>query len=220
MAQGSLGVLFNSLRGKAGSVVFARSKDGTVVKPRVSAKNPRTPAQVAVRTNLGKSAAAYKNMTPAQVTAWANYANAITKHDGRTGKTYQPAAITAFTALASKFLQNNPAGIVPLTPPTSAFAGDTITVTTVGAAGKVTFTASAANVAGVTTEMLLQPLKSRNRTPQPKGYRTRAFQAFASGTLSNIVTTAAGWYVPAYRFVNSATGQVSGTIILPAVQAL
>ena len=220
MAQGSLGVLFNSLRGKAGRVVFARSKDGTVIKPRVTARNPRTPAQVAVRTNLSKSASAYKNMTPAQVSTWLSYANSITKHDGRTGKAYQPSAITAFTALASKFLQANPVGVVPMTPPAAAFAGDVVLVAAVGAAGKVTFTASAANAAGVTTEMLLQPLKSRNRTPQPKGYRTRAFQAFAVGTLSNIVTTAAGWYVPAYRFVNSATGQVSGTVILPAVQAL
>ena len=44
MAQGDLGVLFNNLRGKAGSVVFARSKDGTVVKPRVHGKNPKTTA--------------------------------------------------------------------------------------------------------------------------------------------------------------------------------
>ncbi len=219
MAQGSLGVLFNSLRGKAGSVVFARSKDGTVIKPRVSARNPRTPAQVAVRANLGKAAAAYKNMTPVQVSAWLNYAQSQTKHDTRTGKTYQPAAITAFTALASKFLQNNPTGIPPVTPPTAAFAGDIITVTAVGAAGKVTFTASAANTAGVTTELLLQPLKSRNRAPQIKGYRTKGFQAFPVGTLTNNVTTAAGWYVPAYRFVSIATGQVSGTVILPAVQA-
>ena len=45
MAQGSLGVLFNNISGKAGSVVFSRSKDGTVIRPRVTARNPRTAAQ-------------------------------------------------------------------------------------------------------------------------------------------------------------------------------
>ena len=41
-------------------------------------------------------------MTQAQAAAWANYALGQTRHDPRTGKTYHPSAITAFTALASK----------------------------------------------------------------------------------------------------------------------
>jgi hypothetical protein len=219
MAQGNLGVLFNSLRGKAGSVVFARSKDGTVVRPRVSARNPQTPAQQAVRLALSKSATAYKNLTAAQVTAWTTYANNVTKHDPRTGKTYHPSAIAAFTSLAAKFLQVNPAGTVPLTPPVTGFAGDTITATAVGAAGKVTFTGSAANGLGITTELLLQPLKSQNRKPQPKGYRGKGFKAFAAGSLTQDVLVPAGWYVPAYRFVYTATGQDTLLVILPAVQA-
>src|SRR5437870_102608 len=129
MAQGSLGVLFNSIRGKAGSVVFARSKDGTVIRPRVSARNPRTPAQVAVRVALSKSAAAYKTMTTAQVSNWQAYAITITKHDPRTGKSYFPSAMNAFTALAAKFLQVSPTGTIPLTTPASPFSGDTITAT-------------------------------------------------------------------------------------------
>ncbi len=220
MAQGNLGVLFNNLRGKAGSVVFARSKDGTVIKPRVSARNPQTPAQVAVRVALSKSAGAYKNLTPAQVTAWVTYANNVTKRDPRTGKSYKPAAIASFTSLASKFLQVNPVGVIPVAPPAAAFTGDTITCTAAGGAGKVTFTASIANAANVTTEMLLQPLKSRNRTPQPKGYRSKGFQAFATAAPPPVnITVPAGWYVPAYRFVSIATGQVAGLVILPAVQA-
>ncbi len=218
MAQGNLGVLFNNLRGKAGSVVFARSKDGTVIKPRVSGRNPRTPAQIAVRNNMIKASGIYKNLTPAQVTNWQTYALAQNKRDPRTGKTYNPSSINAFSALATKFLHVAPAGTPPVTPPAAAFNGDTITVTGVGAAGKVTFTGSAANAANVTTELLLQPLKSRNRTPQPKGYRTKAFKAFAVGNLTQDVTVPAGWYVPAYRFVNSATGQVAGMVILPVVQ--
>src|SRR2546422_186833 len=152
MAQGSLGVLFNNIRGKAGSVVFARSKDGTVIRPRVAARNPRTPAQVAVRVALGKSAAAYKTLTPAQVIVWTNYAQTYTKHDPRTGKTYFSSGIAAFTSLASKFLLVTPTGTIPVTPPATSFSGDTITVTAAGASGKVTFTGSAANGTNITTE--------------------------------------------------------------------
>ena len=71
----------------------------------------------------------------------------------------------------------------------------------------------------VTTELLLQPLKSANRTPQPKGYRSKGFMAFTGTTLSAPITVPAGWYVPAYRFVNTLTGQDTGLVILPAVQA-
>src|SRR5258708_28364214 len=74
-------------------------------------------------------------MTAAQAAAWGNYASGLTRHDPRTGKSYHPAAITAFTALASKFLQATPAGTIPLTPPATAFAGDTIVFTATGAAG-------------------------------------------------------------------------------------
>ncbi len=218
MAQGNLGVLFNNLRGKAGSVVFARSKDGTVIKPRIAGRNPRTPAQLAVRANLTKASGAFKNLSPAQLTTWQTYAATQTKRDPRTAKSYTPSAINAYSALATKVFQVNPSAAAPTSPPALAFVGDTITVTAAGAAGKVTFTGSAANGVNITTELLVQPLKSRNRAPQPKGYRTKAFKAFAAGNLTQDVTLAAGWYVPAYRFVNTTTGQVTGLVVLPMVQ--
>src|SRR5258706_15690238 len=158
-------------------------------------------------------------MTAAQAAAWGNYASGQTKSDPRTGKSYHPTGITAFTALASKFLQVSPAGTIPLTPPTTSFAGDPPVITATGGAAKVTFNSGSINAANVTTELLLQPLKSANRKPQPGGYRTKAFQVFVNGGLSAIVTIPAGWYVPAYRFVNILTGQDVGMVILPAVQA-
>src|SRR5882724_10228675 len=141
-------------------------------------------------------------MTAAQAAAWGNYASGQTKSDPRTGKSYHPSAITAFTALASKFLQVTPGGTIPLTPPATSFGGDTITLTAAGGAAKVTFTASGGNGTNIYTELLLQPLKSANRKPQPGGYRTKMFFSFSLGSPSQIVTVPAGWYVPAYRFVN------------------
>ena len=94
-----------------------------------------------------------------------------------------------------------------------------MTITATGAAGQVTFTSSAANNTYTKTELLLQPLKSRNRTPQPKGYRSKGFVAFAAGALNSNVMTPAGWYYAAYRFVNSTTGQVTALVPLGYVQA-
>ena len=129
-----------------------------------------------------------------------------------------PSANTVFTGLGSKFLQASPAGAVPLAPPTAAFPGDALSLSAAGGTGEVTFTASASNSADTKTELLLQPLKSQNRTPAPKGYRTKAFVAFSSTTNTKDVAVAPGFYVPAYRFVNTLTGQDTELITLPVVQ--
>ena len=150
---------------------------------------------------------------------WKTYAATITKHNPRTGKAYSPTAINAYNALSAKFYQVSPTGTFPTTPPAATFTGDTISVTATGPTGTVTFTGSAANGASIKTELLLQALKSKNRTPTAKAYRTRGFVAYAAGALTSTVTTPAGWYVPAYRFVNTATGQATALVILPPVQA-
>ena len=219
MAQGDLGVLFNNLRGKAGSVVFARSKDGTVVKPRVHGRNPRTPAQTATRAALTKASQGYKTLTPAQVVNWQTYAGTVAKRDVRTAKAYNPNAINAFTALTSKYYLVNPTGTAPLTPPAAPFVGDSLVVTVTSGPASVIFVASAANSANTKTELLLQPLKSRNRTPQAKGYRSRQFFAFAAGALSTGVNTPSGWYYAAYRYVNTLTGQVTALVPIGYIQA-
>jgi hypothetical protein len=219
MAQGNIGVLFNTLRGKAGSVVFARSKDGTVIRPRISGENPRTPAQLAVRDALSKAAKQYAVLTTVQVKQWFKYAQSITKHDPRTGKTYRPEAITAFTALASKFYQVTPAGTAPATPPATPFSGDTKTVTaSAGTPGQIDFVASGANGTNISTELLLQPLVSQNRKPQQNGYRSKEYFHFAPGGLTESIAVEPGWYAPAYRFVKTTTGQEAGFTALPVVQ--
>ncbi len=208
------------LRGKVGTNVFSKARSGSTVRIRTSGKNPRTPAQSAVRLNLAKASAAYKSLTLPQITAWQTYAASQTKHNPVTGKSYTPSANTVFVGLASKFLQINPTGTIPVTPPAASFVGDTIAATAAGAVGQVTFTATAANAANVKTELLLQPLKSRTRAPGAKGYRTKAFVAFTAGPglIFNVVVPA-GFYAPAYRFVNTTTGQETPLITLPIVQA-
>jgi hypothetical protein len=218
MAQGSLGVLFNDLRGKAGGVVFTHSKDGTVVKPRTIPTNPQTPAQVAVRDKLTVAARTYRGLTLAQAAPWKAYALTLTRRDRRTGKSHHPTPLAAFNALAAKFLQINPHGTIPLVPPTTPFTGDTVTITAANEGDGITFTASAANATHVKTELLLQPLASPHRTPAKNGYRTQRFVAFATGSLTFAINVPDGWYAPAYRFVNAQTGQDMGLVPLPLVQ--
>ena len=218
MAKAELGVLLQDLRGKAGNVVFQRSREGLIVKPRVKGTNPRTPAQVAVRANLTRASQAFEALNATQYLAWANYASTITRHNPITGKSYTPLPINAFTELGAKFLQVNPAGTVPLTPPTAPFAGDSITITALAEPGKITFTASAANAANVTTEFLIQPLKTANRKPQANGYRSKGFFTFAVGTLSHQLVLPAGYYAAAYRFVQTQTGEATEPVYLPLQQ--
>ena len=216
MAKAELGVLLQDLRGKAGNVVFQKSSEGLIVRPRVRGTNPNTPAQIAVRSYLTRASQAYEVLTPVQVLAWKNYASTIVKHTG--GKSYSPTAINAFTELAAKFLQVNPTGTIPVAPPANPFSGDTITISATAAAGQVTFTASAANAANVKTEFLLQSLKNGNRKPQKNGYRSRGFFAFVAGTLTHNVSVPSGYYAAAYRFVNSLTGQATEPVYLPVQQ--
>ncbi len=206
MAKVILSSAIQQLSGKAGTTVFVKGRSAQIMKARTKGKNPKTAAQTAVRNNHATSARAYKAMTPAQLANWGAYAATLTKKNKITGQSYTPTAINAFTGLADKFLQITPGGAIPMTPPVAGFNGDTPTISAAGGVGQVTFTASAANAAGVKTELLVQPLKSSARTPSARGYRTNSFFAFAPGTLSKIVSLPSGNYALAARFVQTATG--------------
>lgn len=217
MAKIGLGVIVSQIRGKVGGGVFTHARNGATLRTRVKPSNPRTAAQSGVRSDLTDAARAFKALGSSDLTAWKNYAASITKTNAISGSTYHPSAISLFVALAAKFLQLTPGGTIPVTPPAAPFEGDTITVTAAGASGKITFTGSAANASGVTTELLYQKLPSANRVPNPKGYKHGAFKAMASMALTQDVTLSPGEYIPAYKFVENTTGQQSGLVILPQV---
>lgn len=209
MAKAELSVLMNDISGKAGTVVFVKGRDGTYVRPRIKPANPNTPAQEAVRNNLRRAAIAYRTMTPTQVAAWKNYALSQHVDNPQVGHNPNKTAINAFVELAAKFLQVNPTGTIPLTPPTSSFAGDNLAITASAGVGKVTFATLTPNSANTKTELMLQKLTSPNRTPQPHKYVSKGFVAFASGSLSADVNVPAGYYAAAYRYVNTVTGQMT-----------
>lgn len=208
----------DEMSGKQGGMVYTRARSGPTRRSLVVPMNPRTPAQSQARANLSHAATAFRALSPTDATLWRAYADTQTARNPLTGQPYVPAAVAVFTGLSSKFLQITPHGAIPTTPPASGFAGDRITVTAGFEGGQFTFSASGANAAGVQTELLLQPLKGANWTPQAGGYRAQRFVAFASGSLSVTVPLAAGFYAPAYRFVDPATGQDSPLVTLPVVE--
>jgi hypothetical protein len=143
MAKAQLGVLIQDIRGKAGNTVFQKSKEGIIVKPRVSPANPDTAAQRSIRQNLTRCGAEWRTYSAIQVEAWKNYAQNIKKTNQVNGKKYSPNPFNAFVELAAKFLQVNPTGTIPSTPPTSSYYGDSIEITAAADTGKITFEASA-----------------------------------------------------------------------------
>ena len=195
------------ISGKMGGVIFAETAEGTVMKNRITPANPRTPKQTNVRSDFKQATQLYDTLTVAQRMAWKQYAANLSAQSKRSGKTFTRKAFNVFTGLSAKYLQINPAGTAPLDPPTASFGGDTALITANATAGRITFTANQANAEGVKTELLLQPLASAGRTPIPGRYRTQSFVQFVTGTLSASVTVPAGYYAPAYRFVNFKTGQ-------------
>ncbi len=220
MAKLIMNVLSDGLSGKAGSAVFVRTKNGVYLRSRTVPKNPNTASQSAVRRHFGKAVSVWRGLTPAQANAWRSYAQKIVRVDTADGTSRTLTGYTAFMALAGKFLQVKPSSPVPLTPPAFGFVGDSIFVVAAGGTGVVTFTASSLNSFSVRTELLLQRAASQNAMPKPRGYRTQMFAGFVVSPFNTNVTAAPGYYVPAYRFVNTLTGQSTELIVLPMVQVV
>ena len=217
MATVRLAGFAEAISGKMGSLRFFETEEGTVMKQQTPVTNPQTPAQQTVRSDFSTVSKLYKTLTPAQKATWKTYAGTLTQVSKRSGKSFMPKGFNLFTGLSTRYLLINPGGTVPLTAPTGSFAGDTVTVTTAAAAGKITFTANKGNAESVKTELLLQRLVSAGREPSPGQYRTQQYIAFAAGSLSASITLTPGTYAPAYRFVNSRTGQEEKIVTLPIV---
>lgn len=217
MAKFSPGVVIGMIRGKVGGGVFTKAKNGATLRLRVRPANPNTASQSAARAALTDASRAFRDLSSGNLQDWRDYAASITKSDGITGSTYHPSAISVFVALATKFLQVDPEGTIPTSPPSAPFSGDDITLTAAGGADQITFTGSADNGAGITTEVLLQKLASANAQPKPQAYKSYGFTNVPDGTPEVVTGLSEGSYSPAYRFVETATGQQSGLVVLPTV---
>ena len=201
--------------GKQGGLVYKWTKEGIQVVDRETPTNPKTAAQLAVRAAFKKATQQWKTMTGAQVLAWNNYALARTETEETTNKKFKLSGFNWFTKFAARYFAVNPgATSAPMAPPTSDFAGDTITITAAASSGGSKFSASGANGSTVTTALLIQPLANANRKAMANGYRTKEYFKFVAGTLDRTVSLPPGYYAVGYEFVNTATGQESTRTLL------
>jgi hypothetical protein len=215
MAKLKLSAAFSDLRGKVGTFVISKTRSGLVMKPRVTPSNPNTSLQEQARTNLSNAAATFRGLNAAKAQNWENYAANQQHSNPIAGRKFKPTGIDVFVGLASKFLQVNPTGSIPLDPPTSGFTGDQLTFTVTPGTGQVTVAANAGNSTNTTTEFLVQKLNSPHVNPQEGAYRHSKFFHYATGSLSTTITLGSGYWAIAYRYVNTLTGQQSETVGLP-----
>jgi hypothetical protein len=221
MAKAVAGLLVDGARGKLGGVVLARQPDGSlVVREWTLPRDPETPAQVAVRRRVAAASKVWASLTDEEAAAWEAYAKALQRTARRPGDPVAVRPMNVFLTLATKLLQADPGAAVPRTPPGSAFGGDACALSVEGLAGAVRFTSDRANAAGVATELLVQPLRSRRTKPTARGYRSGRFVRFEPGSLAADVAALPGWAACAARFVRLATGQSSGLMPLGVVEVL
>lgn len=199
-------LLVDQLSGKVGGVVFSNSRSGPTIRVRVKPSNPSSDSQVAVRAAMTNASRQFKDFASADAAAWNSAAVGVTLPNGL-GGSFHPSGISYYCQLATVFLAIDPTGTPPTAPPSSPFTDDTIGIVGSGGVGSVTFNPDAANTAGITTELLIAPLASRNRAVKPNMYRVNRYHVFASGADNVVVTEPAGYYALAYRFVEIATGQ-------------
>ena len=208
------------LRGSMDQQTFSRNRSGNILKKKAKITPSNTPKQQKARSNFGKASTLYKALSGPQIASWETYAQAHPVTDPLSGEKYIPAAINVFNGLGSKFLQITPGGTVPSFPPAVAFTGDTLTITPSAGDNAVVFVASAANLAGVKTELMLQLLPSRTRKPAKDKYDSYGFFNFAAANHTAEIDVVPGFYAPAYRYVNPATGQELGIVPLSVVEVL
>ena len=201
---------FQDVRGAMGSEVVVGTRAGLAVRGKQRYKYPVQPSVRAGAGRMVQANAAWNELSLAQVEAWRVYADGLSRVEPVTLQRYSPTAKNAFVGLATKFLQIDPLGTIPVWPPSSDFVGDSLKVTVAASSGGVLFAASGDNTSDTLTELLVQPLKNIRRLPG-RDYKSLAFHSFDGSPV--FVALEPGAYAFAFRFVRASTGQA--TILMP-----
>jgi hypothetical protein len=205
MARATLSVLLDNLTGSAGTITFYSRRGQTRIRARNKPTQPNTADQIQARQRMAAAAKAWLQLTPTQVLAWEDFAP-----DGQTGN-------TVFVGLATKFFQiasfSGTSPDFPQSPPSPPYSPTRLTIAVTPGAGQIELRATASNPAGTSTEVLIQPLLSPHRTPNPRNYKTRAFIDLVANQ-NTPADLAPGTYAIATRQVRRATGESAP--LLPA----
>lgn len=71
------GGVFGEMRGKLGSMVFARNRGGAYARQFAKPIDPATIAQLAARNNFGSASSNYHSLDPSTKSLWQNFANSV-----------------------------------------------------------------------------------------------------------------------------------------------
>ncbi len=165
------GALFATLRGKHQDIVVRSTQAGHVVAPHVPPKNPKTAAQVAVRTAFSAATSAYGNLAPDQQAGW-DALGASTMVTNNVGATFtlsgQQAHVSVNATLAAAgqpTLANAPAKVAPPVLPPS-------TLTCTLANGQPSLVVHPAQqYAGLVVIYGTKPLGKGTKSPSKSTYR-------------------------------------------------
>lgn len=197
------------MSGKVGGLVFARTEIGTIMRETPEGRRDDSEAQYRIAWNLRKANSAWRGLEWVQVLAWQTYAATLKRRNPQSGLYVSPKAYNVFIGLATKFLQADPNGAIPLDPPQGRFFGDIVQVSVDAQGPNLVYTADRDNAPGVVTELLLQRLLNKNNTPKERSYISAGFIAFDAEHREFEHAVFPGTYAGAIRFVESATGRMT-----------
>jgi hypothetical protein len=114
--------------GIIGDVVMVQTQSGTIMRSRPRGSHNRTPAQVAQGRRLELARFAWELLGDEEVAAWRTYALEQAAASPRNSRKRMTSGWSAFSGLASKYLQVHGGRTVPSLPPVGRFLGDALEV--------------------------------------------------------------------------------------------
>jgi hypothetical protein len=216
MARAALSSTVSQTRGKIGNDIIIKTRTGWSIRQRPRYKQGARPETAGARARMRQAVEAWYSLDLPQIEAWRAYARTVRKTSSLTGEQYSPIAFNVFIGLTTRFLQATPDGEIPLWPPSTVFAGESVTFEVEPVPGGVRFTASGPNTPGVTTELMVQKLPNIRRSPT-KFYKSAAFYTFTNAPLEVDMALETGLYCFAYRFVHVLDGQCTRVEVMGSV---
>ena len=134
-----IGSLTTDARGKVGGLVLTRARNGTNLRAKGVPIQPRSPAQLSLRSIFGSALPAWRNLSTPQQTTWALLAAQIT-YVNSLAQSYSPTALQLWTQAyinAATFATVPP----PLAPSAPPYVAQITLVSAALVAGNLVFSA-------------------------------------------------------------------------------
>lgn len=219
MAVINWGSMIYRIQGRIGAVNIYNTVSGPALRLRGNSSHRPTSTSSLLRLIHASASAQWSHLTAGQVSAWDTYAQSLDRVNPVNGRHYTPSARTAYMELATVYMRLNPGAFPPVTPPSSPFSGDSVTITITGSVPYIQWVANHANASDVTTELLLHRLTGRNEKKNPKRLGVAGFVVFGpGGLLAQVRAPFTAMYHTGYRFIRTSTGQMSPVVLGPNIE--